>query len=159
MSEINYSTLLRELVMDYFERRLSRVEYLAQRRSLLDRVDHEFNGPSEESSWPEPDDTQPAQFEEVHDITNVPPPRPDISVHTDEPSDEYASESVEQAFEGNDSVESAIFKADDEGEDETEPYARGSFTVANDDLAENGELPADSNESLEDKPGRDELED
>lgn len=44
MSEINYSQLLRQIVIDYLEHRTSRVEYAAQRRDLLDRIDREFNG-------------------------------------------------------------------------------------------------------------------
>ncbi len=59
MTEINYSQLLREVVTDYLERRLSRVQYLAQRRGILDRIDHEFNGEDEPNGWPEPDITQP----------------------------------------------------------------------------------------------------
>lgn len=55
MTEINYSSLLRELVEEYFEHRMSRVEYLAQRRALLDRIDREFNGEGISSGWPEPD--------------------------------------------------------------------------------------------------------
>ena len=51
--------MLRHLVDDYFEHRLGRVEYLAQRRSLLDRIDHEFNGDVASNGWPEPDSTQP----------------------------------------------------------------------------------------------------
>jgi hypothetical protein len=60
MTEINYSMLLREIIVDYFDQRISRVEYLAERRSILDRVDHEFNGAKDTSGWPEPDVTQPA---------------------------------------------------------------------------------------------------
>ena len=63
MTEINYSTLLREVVADYFEHRLSRVEYLAQRRGILDRIDHEFNGDSQSNGWPEPDITQPVDHD------------------------------------------------------------------------------------------------
>lgn len=59
MAEINYSSMLRELVDSYFEDRLSRVEYLAQRRTLLDRIDREFNGDDETNGWPESDTTQP----------------------------------------------------------------------------------------------------
>lgn len=58
MTEINYSSLLREIVVDYFEHRISRVEYLAQRRGVLDRVDHEFNGEDETTYWPQPDITE-----------------------------------------------------------------------------------------------------
>lgn len=61
MTEINYSTLLREVVADYFEQRLTRVEYLAQRRGILDRIDHEFNGEDHSNGWPEPDITQPVE--------------------------------------------------------------------------------------------------
>lgn len=59
MTQINYSLLIREIVTDYLEERISRVEYLAQRRSLLDRIDHEFNGEDVSSGWPEPEITQP----------------------------------------------------------------------------------------------------
>lgn len=62
MNEINYSVMLRHLVDDYFEHRLSRVEYIAQRRSLLDRIDYEFNGDLNSNGWPEPDATQPVDI-------------------------------------------------------------------------------------------------
>lgn len=55
MTEINYSSLLRQLAEDYFEHRLTRVEYLAQRRDILDRIDREFNGEDDTSEWPECD--------------------------------------------------------------------------------------------------------
>ena len=57
MTEINYSVMLRHLVEDYFDQRLTRIEYVAQRRSLLDRIDHEFNGEvnSKSKGWPESD--------------------------------------------------------------------------------------------------------
>lgn len=59
MTEINYSELLRELVDNYFDEQISRVEYVAQRRALLDRIDYEFNGDVVTSGWPESDTTQP----------------------------------------------------------------------------------------------------
>lgn len=58
MTEINYSSLLREIVADYFDHRLTRVEYLAQRRGVLDRIDYEFNGETDKTQWPEPDVTE-----------------------------------------------------------------------------------------------------
>lgn len=70
MTEINYSTLLREVVADYFEQRLSRVEYLAQRRGILDRIDHEFNGEDYSNGWPEPDITQPVEHGTSSQISN-----------------------------------------------------------------------------------------
>lgn len=70
MSETNYSNLVRQLVADYLDQRLGRVEYLAQRRGLLDRMDRDFNGDESPSGWhasdtarfpsrsgPSPDDT------------------------------------------------------------------------------------------------------
>ena len=70
MSETNYSNLVRQLVADYLDQRLGRVEYLAQRRGLLDRMDRDFNGDESTSGWhasdtarfpshndPSPDDT------------------------------------------------------------------------------------------------------
>ncbi len=51
MTEINYSALVRELLDDYFERRLSRYEYLARRRALMDRIDREFNGDTVAQHW------------------------------------------------------------------------------------------------------------
>ncbi len=63
MTDINYSIMLRHLVDDYFDHRLSRVEYLAQRRSLFDRIDHEFNGDVESNGWPEPESSQPQDHE------------------------------------------------------------------------------------------------
>lgn len=59
MTEINYSELLRQLVDNYFDEQLSRVEYVAQRRALLERIDYEFNGDFHTSGWPESDITQP----------------------------------------------------------------------------------------------------
>lgn len=47
--------MLRHLVEDYFDQRLTRIEYVAQRRSLLDRIDHEFNGEVDSKGWPESD--------------------------------------------------------------------------------------------------------
>lgn len=44
MTEVNYSALVRELLNEYFEHRLTRVEYLTRRRSLMDQIDREFNG-------------------------------------------------------------------------------------------------------------------
>lgn len=81
MTEINYSAMLRELVDEYFEHRLTRVEYLAQRRGLLDRIDHEFNGDDITSGWPESDTTQP------QDLTD-PGPSPDDTNRQDPPFDE-----------------------------------------------------------------------
>ncbi len=63
MTDINYSIMLRHLVDDYFDHHLSRVEYLAQRRSLFDRIDHEFNGDVECNGWPEPESSQPQDHE------------------------------------------------------------------------------------------------
>lgn len=75
MSEINYSNLLRQMVTDYLEHRMSRVEYLAQRRGLLDRIDREFNGDDQSSGWPTSDTvTQPADGGSSPDITLVPKP-------------------------------------------------------------------------------------
>lgn len=59
MTDMNYSALLHQLVADYFDQRISRVEYLALRRSLLDRIDHEFNGELTTNGWPEPESSQP----------------------------------------------------------------------------------------------------
>ncbi len=44
MTEVNYSALVRELLNEYFEHRITRVEYLTRRRSLMDQIDREFNG-------------------------------------------------------------------------------------------------------------------
>lgn len=62
MTEINYSLLLRQIVGEYLEQRISRVEYLSQRRGVLDRIDHELNGNDDEDAdgWLESDTTQPA---------------------------------------------------------------------------------------------------
>jgi hypothetical protein len=51
MSELNYSNLLRQLVTDYLDDRVSRVEYLASRRDLLDRIDRDFNGEASPRGW------------------------------------------------------------------------------------------------------------
>jgi hypothetical protein len=75
MSEINYSTLLRQMVTDYLEQRMSRVEYLAQRRGLLDRIDREFNGDEQASGWSTSDTVnQPTDGGPSPDITLVPKP-------------------------------------------------------------------------------------
>ncbi len=44
MSEVHYSGLLRQMVQDYLAHRIDRGEYLARRRSLLERIDREWNG-------------------------------------------------------------------------------------------------------------------
>lgn len=70
MTEINYSLLLRKVVADYLEERISRVEYLAQRHSVLDRIDHEFNGEEDPSGSPELDATEPTDTEPYHRYTS-----------------------------------------------------------------------------------------
>lgn len=73
MSEINYSNLLRQMVTDYLDHRMSRVEYLAQRRGLLDQIDREFNGDDQPSGWSASDTVnQPADGGSSPDITLVP---------------------------------------------------------------------------------------
>lgn len=75
MSEINYSNLLRQMVTDYLEHRMSRVEYLAQRRGLLDQIDREFNGDEQASGWSTSDTVSPpAEGDPSPDITLVPKP-------------------------------------------------------------------------------------
>ena len=59
MTEINYSALLRELVDDYLAQHLSRIEYVTQRRDILDRIDFEFNGELTTNGRSELDITQP----------------------------------------------------------------------------------------------------
>jgi len=44
MSDLSYSSMLRNLSSDYYYRRISREEYRAQRREILDKIDEEFNG-------------------------------------------------------------------------------------------------------------------
>lgn len=51
MSELNYSNLLRQLVTDYLDHRVSRVEYVASRRDLLDQIDRDFNGEESPRGW------------------------------------------------------------------------------------------------------------
>ena len=67
--------MLRELVDDYFARRISRVEYLAQRHILMERIDRDFNGEGI-TNRPSSDITQPkkAVFTDDADtaITNIP---------------------------------------------------------------------------------------
>ncbi|MBC6906054.1 hypothetical protein DWB84_11350 [Saccharophagus sp. K07] len=80
MSEINYSDLMRQIVADYLDHRMSRVEYVAQRRSLLDHIDREFNGADPSFSGPESDtvvpipngDSSPDDTGSSLDITLVP---------------------------------------------------------------------------------------
>jgi hypothetical protein len=62
MADINYSTLLRELITEYSEYRISRAEYLVKRRELLDGIDLEFNG----------DINADQTYAIEHDITLVP---------------------------------------------------------------------------------------
>jgi len=44
MSDLSYSSMLRNLSSDYYYHRISREEYRAQRREILDKIDEEFNG-------------------------------------------------------------------------------------------------------------------
>ena len=44
MSDLSYSAMLRNLAADYYYQRLSRDDYRAQRRQLLQKIDEEFNG-------------------------------------------------------------------------------------------------------------------
>jgi hypothetical protein len=75
MSELNYSTQLRELVTDYLDHRVSRVEYLASRRVLLDRIDREFNGEENPSGWSASDTARlPNHSDSSPDDTLVPKP-------------------------------------------------------------------------------------
>ena len=64
--------MLRQLVDEYFDHRLGRVEYLAQRRSLLDRIDHEFNGDVNTNGWHEPDFSQPNDTTSPNTIVRSP---------------------------------------------------------------------------------------
>lgn len=78
MGEINYSTLLRSLVDQYFDNQMSRVEYLAQRRNLLESIDRDFNGEFSDcecdvSSAPQGRD-EPATYPLFQSI--IEPPRP-----------------------------------------------------------------------------------
>jgi tetrahydromethanopterin S-methyltransferase subunit B len=43
MTDINYSEELRMLIDDYSDACLTRVDYLAKRRELLDAIDDDFN--------------------------------------------------------------------------------------------------------------------
>jgi hypothetical protein len=44
VSDLSYSSLLRNLSADHYYRRITREEYRSQRRQILDRIDEEFNG-------------------------------------------------------------------------------------------------------------------
>ena len=74
MSELNYSSVLRQLVSDYLDHRVSRVEYLASRRDLLDQMDRDFNGEESPRGW----STDTARFPDATgtsaDDTLVPKP-------------------------------------------------------------------------------------
>jgi hypothetical protein len=74
MSETNYSNLLRQLVADYLDHRVSRVEYLAQRRGLLDCIDREFNGDDCPNGWPTPDADRLPPSGDAPEDTLVPKP-------------------------------------------------------------------------------------
>jgi|GEM_PF-2403579 hypothetical protein len=75
MSETNYSNLLRQIVTGYLEHRISRVEYLAQRRDLLEQIDREFNGDDQPNGWTTSETVnQPADSDSSPDITLVPKP-------------------------------------------------------------------------------------
>ena len=58
MTDINYSALLRELVNDYFDQRIDRVEYFTQRRDILDRIDLDFNGEQASAGWRDNEDNE-----------------------------------------------------------------------------------------------------
>lgn len=75
MSEINYSNLLRQIVSSYLAHRMSRVEYLAQRRGLLEQIDREFNGDEQSNGWtPSETVNQTPDSDSSPDITLVPKP-------------------------------------------------------------------------------------
>ncbi len=44
MSELSYSAMLRELSKNYYQHHIGFDEYRAQRKSVLDKIDEEFNG-------------------------------------------------------------------------------------------------------------------
>lgn len=44
MSEKSYSQMLRNLANEYYEDHIGFEEYRAQRKTIIDRIDEEFNG-------------------------------------------------------------------------------------------------------------------
>jgi len=44
MSDISYSTKLRELSKDYYQNHIQLDEYRSRRKIILDKIDEEFNG-------------------------------------------------------------------------------------------------------------------
>lgn len=62
---------MRQIVTDYLAHRISRVEYVAQRRVLLDRIDREFNGDNYSPSLAT-DANSSADGDSSPDITLVP---------------------------------------------------------------------------------------
>ncbi|MCW8935081.1 MAG: hypothetical protein OQK98_10190 [Gammaproteobacteria bacterium] len=44
MSDISYSTKLRELSKDYYQNHIRLDEYRSQRKLIIDKIDEEFNG-------------------------------------------------------------------------------------------------------------------
>jgi len=74
MPELNYSNLLRQLVTDYLDHRMSRVEYLASRRDLLDQMDRDFNGEESPRGWSASDTARFPDAAGNSDDTLVPKP-------------------------------------------------------------------------------------
>ncbi|RDH83832.1 MAG: hypothetical protein DIZ80_06770 [endosymbiont of Galathealinum brachiosum] len=50
MSDISYSTKLRDLSKDYYQNHIRLDEYRSRRKLIIDKIDEEFNGRKTESS-------------------------------------------------------------------------------------------------------------
>ena len=44
MSDLSYSAMLRDLSKNYYQNHIGFEDYRAQRKSVLDKIDEEFNG-------------------------------------------------------------------------------------------------------------------
>jgi len=50
MSDISYSAKLRELSKDYYQNHIRLDEYRSQRKLIIDKIDEEFNGRSNQGN-------------------------------------------------------------------------------------------------------------
>ncbi len=58
MNDLSFSSMLRTLSEDYYNRKLSLEEYRTQRKSILSKIDAEFNGIKPDAGEPEPEEQE-----------------------------------------------------------------------------------------------------